>query len=55
MFDINYDVADLVYYKCYDSTKTKDETDTDVVKRSSNEQINAAGIDFLCPPPRYLS
>lgn len=49
MFDIDYDVADLFYYKRYDSTKSKDETDADVVKRISNEQTKAAGIDCLCP------
>lgn len=48
MFDIDEDVANLFYYKNYE-TAVEGESKDDEVKRISKEQSHKSGIDALCP------
>jgi len=49
MFDIDQEVADIFHYDSYKAKERDDETDKEAMKRISNAQTKAAGIDKLCP------
>ncbi|KAL7525249.1 hypothetical protein ACHAWF_002468, partial [Thalassiosira exigua] len=52
MFDIDQDVAQKFYYDKYDARIGPDETEEEAVRRVSDEQTKAAGIDALVPGAR---